>query len=341
VKTVPALHIQAEETTRGAWPDQDMDANMSMTMPDAGHAAPKAGQNDGTPADLIKDTTTQAFPRDVLEESRRQPVLVDFWAPWCGPCKTLSPVIEKAVRAANGAVRLVKMNIDDHPAIAGQLGIQSIPAVIAFRDGQPVDGFVGALPEGQVKTFIERLAGPAGPSDVELLVEEGNRLLAAKDLAAAAEHFATALATDAGSLPALVGLAGCHLAAGNIDAARQTVVAVPASAAADPAVSPPRLPRSAIRQRSLPVSPPIQRIIRPASTSPSSRTPVTIARPPSTACLKLFAASVVGAMRRPASSSFSSSKLGARQTRRHCPAAAACRRCCFRDAGQTATRGVR
>jgi putative thioredoxin len=213
-----------------------MDANMSMTMPDASHAAPKAGQNDGTPADLIKDTTTQAFPRDVLEESRRQPVLVDFWAPWCGPCKTLSPVIEKAVRAANGAVRLVKMNIDDHPAIAGQLGIQSIPAVIAFRDGQPVDGFVGALPEGQVKTFIERLAGPAGPSDVELLVEEGNRLLAAKDLAAAAEHFATALATDAGSVQALVGLAGCHLAAGNIDAARQTLVAVPASAAADPAV---------------------------------------------------------------------------------------------------------
>jgi putative thioredoxin len=217
-------------------PDQETDATMSMTMPDVGHAAPKAGQNGGTPADLIKDTTTQAFPKDVLEESRRQPVLVDFWAPWCGPCKTLSPIIEKAVTAANGAVRLVKMNIDDHPAIAGQLGIQSIPAVIAFRDGQPVDGFVGALPEGQVKAFIERLAGPAGPSDVELLVEEGNRLLAAKDLASAAEHFAAALATDAGSVPALVGLASCHLAAGNLDAARQTLVAVPASAAADPAV---------------------------------------------------------------------------------------------------------
>jgi putative thioredoxin len=207
-----------------------------MTMPDAGpKVAAKPGQNGSAAADLIKDTTTQAFPRDVLEESRRQPVLVDFWAPWCGPCKTLSPIIEKAVKEAKGAVRLVKMNIDDHPAIAGQLGIQSIPAVIAFQNGQPVDGFVGALPEGQVKAFIDRLAGPAGPSDVELLVEEGNRLLAASDVAAA-EHFAAALAADATSVPALVGLAGCHLAAGNLDAARQTLVALPASAANDPAV---------------------------------------------------------------------------------------------------------
>jgi putative thioredoxin len=121
---------------------------MSMTMPDLGNAlGANAGPNGVNAADLIKDTTTQAFPKDVLEESRRQPVLVDFWAPWCGPCKTLSPIIEKAVTAAKGAVRLVKMNIDDHPAIAGQLGIQSIPAVIAFQNGQPVDGFVGALPE--------------------------------------------------------------------------------------------------------------------------------------------------------------------------------------------------
>ena len=106
---------------------------------------------------LVVDTTTQTFAKDVLEESRRRPVLVDFWAPWCGPCKTLGPVIEKAVRAAKGAVRLVKMNIDEHPAVAGQLGIQSIPAVIAFANGQPVDGFVGALPESQVKAFIERV----------------------------------------------------------------------------------------------------------------------------------------------------------------------------------------
>src|SRR5690606_15477279 len=115
---------------------------------------------------LVSETTTQSFAVDVMEESRRQPVLVDFWAPWCGPCKQLGPVLEAAVIAAGGAVKLVKMNIDEHPAVAGQLGIQSIPAVIAFVDGQPVDGFVGALPESQIKAFIARLAGPgtgAGP----------------------------------------------------------------------------------------------------------------------------------------------------------------------------------
>jgi putative thioredoxin len=141
------------------------------------------------------------------------------------------------VKAANGAVKLVKMDIDQHPSIPGQLGIQSIPAVIAFQNGQPVDGFVGALPESQVKAFIERVAGPAGPSDGELLVEEGNRLLAAGDIAAAAEHFAAALSADATSIPAIVGLASCHLAMKNLDAARQTLAALPAAAANDPAVA--------------------------------------------------------------------------------------------------------
>src|SRR4051812_49670562 len=123
----------------------------------AGSIAPQNAPGAGAAAELIKDTTTKAFAADVIEESRRQPVLVDFWAPWCGPCKTLSPIIEKVVKGANGAVRLVKMNIDDHPTIAGQLGIQSIPAVIAFVDGRAVDGFIGALPESQVKAFIDRV----------------------------------------------------------------------------------------------------------------------------------------------------------------------------------------
>ena len=114
------------------------------------------------PADVVKETTTQGFMKDVIEESKNQPVLVDFWAPWCGPCKQLTPVLEKAVKAAKGKVKLAKMNIDDHPAIPGQLGIQSIPAVIAFSNGQPVDGFVGAVPESQVKAFINRVAGPQG-----------------------------------------------------------------------------------------------------------------------------------------------------------------------------------
>lgn len=118
------------------------------------------GPNGLIPDDLIRETTTAAFSRDVLEASRQQPVLVDFWAPWCGPCKQLTPVIEKVVKEAAGRVKLVKMNIDDHPSIAGQLGIQSIPAVIAFVDGRPVDGFMGAVPESQIKEFIDRIAGP-------------------------------------------------------------------------------------------------------------------------------------------------------------------------------------
>src|SRR6187551_3148111 len=111
-------------------------------------------------ADVVKETTTQAFMKDVIEESRNQPVLVDFWAPWCGPRKQLTPVIEKVVNKAAGKVKLVKMNIDDHPGIAGQLGIQSIPAVIAFVDGRPVDGFMGAVPESQIRDFIDKVAGP-------------------------------------------------------------------------------------------------------------------------------------------------------------------------------------
>ena len=115
-------------------------------------------QNVGTVAEgVVKDTTTQTFVKDVIEESKRQPVLVDFWAEWCGPCKQLTPILEKVVRAAKGKVKLVKMDIDKHPAIPGQLGIQSIPAVFAFVNGQPVDGFMGALPESQVTAFIERL----------------------------------------------------------------------------------------------------------------------------------------------------------------------------------------
>src|SRR5499425_2835203 len=121
-----------------------------MTMLQGNEAAPAA-------ASPIKDTTTQTFMKDVIEESRRQPVLVDFWAEWCGPCKQLGPVLEKVVKAAKGKVKLVKMDIDKHPSIPGQLGIQSIPAVFAFVNGQPIDGFLGALPESQVAAFIERL----------------------------------------------------------------------------------------------------------------------------------------------------------------------------------------
>src|SRR5581483_1758131 len=207
---------------------------MSTPMSGLAPAANTAPAQNGA---LVIDTTTQAFAKDVIESSRKQPVLVDFWAPWCGPCRTLSPIIEKAVRAAKGAVRLVKMNIDDHPAIAGQLGIQSIPAVIAFVNGQPVDGFIGALPESQVKAFIDRVAGPAGPSDTERLVAEGEKLLAAGDNAGAAEIFADVVQAEPQSIAGVVGLASAILAGGDVENAAQTLAVLPASAAGDPRVA--------------------------------------------------------------------------------------------------------
>src|SRR6185437_4625538 len=150
--------------------------------------------------------------KDVIEESKRQPVLVDFWAPWCGPCRQLTPVLEKAVRAAKGKVKLVKMNIDEHPAIPGQMGIQSIPAVIAFVNGQPTDGFMGAQPEAQINAFIEKLTKGMPDGDGNLL-GEAEAHLAEGDAATAAEIYAEVLAQDATNVPAMAGLARCHVVA--------------------------------------------------------------------------------------------------------------------------------
>src|ERR1700720_3001381 len=149
-----------------------------------------------TAPDVVRETTTQAFVKDVIEESRRQPVLVDFWAPWCGPCKQLTPVLEKAVKAAKGKVKLVKMNIDDHPAIPGQMGIQSIPAVIAFVNGQPADGFMGALPESQVVAFLERLTKDRIGGEAEDLLKAADAALAEGDAAGAAQMYGQVLAED-------------------------------------------------------------------------------------------------------------------------------------------------
>jgi putative thioredoxin len=186
---------------------------------------------------LIKDTTTAGFRQDVIAESMRQPVLVDFWAPWCGPCKQLTPVIEKAVKAAGGKVKLVKMNIDEHPGIAGQLGIQSIPAVIAFTRGQPVDGFMGALPESQVKGFIERLVGPVGPTAVEDVLKEAQALVDAGDLQGAAELYAGVLQEEPENVAAIAALAKLHLDTGDLEGARQFLGMVPPAKANDPAVA--------------------------------------------------------------------------------------------------------
>ncbi|MFK0164681.1 thioredoxin [Rhizobium sp. NPDC090279] len=196
-------------------------------------AAPAAGG-----ASPIKDTTTANFAKDVIEESRKQPVLVDFWAPWCGPCKQLTPVLEKVVTEAQGRVKLVKMNIDDHPSIAGQLGIQSIPAVIAFVDGRPADGFMGAVPESQVRQFIDRLGGPAGGADdqaaeIAAVLEEASGLLAAGDVNGAAELFGAVLQADPENAKALAGMAECMIAAGQSQRAREALADLPETLAND------------------------------------------------------------------------------------------------------------
>jgi len=195
-----------------------------------GQAAP------ATTDDLVADTTAQTFMKDVIEESRTRPVLVDFWAPWCGPCKTLTPAIEKVVRAAKGKVKLVKMNIDDHPQIAQQLGIQSIPTVFAFVNGQPVDGFMGALPENQISAFIERIAGKNEGGGIAEVVKTADELLASGDAAGAAEVYAQILAEESDNIAALAGLARAHIEAGNPEAARQTLALVPKGKENDPGV---------------------------------------------------------------------------------------------------------
>jgi putative thioredoxin len=203
-------------------------ANMNVTVTTG--AAPAA---DG----LIKDTATQTFMKDVIEESKRQPVLVDFWAPWCGPCKQLTPILEKAVRAAKGKVKLVKMNIDEHPQIPGQMGIQSIPAVIAFAGGRPADGFMGAVPESQVTAFIEKLTkGMPGPASVGDLLKEAEAVIAEGDHATAAQIYAEVLQDDPTNIAALAGLARCYVETGAIDQAKNTLAMIPEAKRNDAAV---------------------------------------------------------------------------------------------------------
>jgi putative thioredoxin len=188
-------------------------------------------------SEVVKDTTTQSFMKDVIEESRRQPVLVDFWAQWCGPCKQLTPVLEKAVRAAKGKVKLAKMNIDEHPAIAGQMGIQSIPAVIAFSNGKPIDGFLGALPESQVVAFIERLTKDKIGGEESDLLKSADNALAAGNVAEAANLYSRVLSQDSGNVAAIAGLARCYVKTGALEQARQTLAMVPETGRNDPAVT--------------------------------------------------------------------------------------------------------
>jgi putative thioredoxin len=182
------------------------------------------------PADLIKEGSDASFVADVIEASRVQPVIVDFWATWCGPCRQLTPALEKAVIAAKGKVKLVKIDVDKNPAYAGQLRVQSIPTVYAFADGKPVDGFMGALPESQIKAFMDKLLAGAPPSGLDELLAMAKESLDLGDLGGAAQAYAQALQEEPENLVAIGGLARCYLAGGDAERAAELVAMAPAGA---------------------------------------------------------------------------------------------------------------
>ncbi|HSO46689.1 MAG TPA: thioredoxin [Rhizobiaceae bacterium] len=185
----------------------------------------------------VLDISTAQFMGEVIEASRQRPVVVDFWAPWCGPCKQLAPALERSVAAMRGAVKLVKMNIDDHPEIAGQMGIQSIPAVVAFVDGRPKDAFMGVRPEGEIKRFLEKLAGPSGPSEIEMALEDAGKLAEEGQLEEAANLYAAVLQHEPQNIAAVAGLGGLYLEMGNLEQAKEMLAAVPQDKANDPAIA--------------------------------------------------------------------------------------------------------
>jgi putative thioredoxin len=187
-------------------------------------------------ADLVKDTTDAKFMVDVIEASRETPVIVDFWAPWCGPCKQLGPLLEQAVKAAKGAVRMVKVNVDENQQVAAQLRVQSIPAVFAFANGQPVDAFQGALPASEVAAFVKKLVDLGGGDGLDEALDQADALLETGAAADAAQVYAAILGEDPANARGLGGLARAHLAAGNIEMAKQTLAMAAPEIANDPAI---------------------------------------------------------------------------------------------------------
>ncbi len=207
-----------------------------MTEPLIG-IQPEAGSTPAPAGDLIKDATTETFIADVVEASKQVPVLVDFWAPWCGPCKQIGPQLEKAVTEAGGAIRLAKVNVDENQEVAQQMQVQSIPAVFAFVDGQPVDGFMGAKPESEIKAFIDKIVAAApGSQETQIaqLLEQAKLAFAGGEVDQAGQIFAAILQADNENVGALCGLARCQLEKGDVEGAEATLAVVPPTAGDDP-----------------------------------------------------------------------------------------------------------